>query len=306
MSATLNRLAHTGSGDALVPVLRCVLSASFLFLSACLPHAPQPPGTGAPRLVSTAPNLTECVFAVGAGDLLVGRTESCNYPAEAQRVPAVGGFGTPYLEPLLAAHPSHVLETVLADPDLRRRLEALGVPVVHVPCSHLDEIPDALRQIGGLTGHAPEAERVANALRQGILQARTQAAARAARPRVLLLFCADSPVTSGRRAFVSELLELAGGLNVGSAEDADYYHVSLEWLLQQNPDIILCLFDTAGRDPAALFENQTGWEALSAVRQRRVYTVSDLDTASRPGPRLLEGLAQLKHVLELDAQRKRE
>mgnify|MGYP001166114203 CR=1 FL=1 len=302
MSATRNRPVHTGSGDDLVPVFCCALFVFLCFLSGCVRPAPQP-DTSSPRLVSTAPNLTECVFAVGAGDLLVGRTESCNYPPEVRQIPSVGGFGTPYLEPLLAARPTHVLETVLADPDLRHRLEALHIPVVHVSCTHLDDIPQALLQIGGLTGHAKAAERVADALRTGIAQARADAASRTAHPRVLLLFSADSPVTSGRRAFVSELLELAGGVNVGSETETDYYHFSLEWLLKQDPDIVLCLFEAAGRNPVALFENQTGWKALSAVRQHRVYAVPDLDTASRPGPRLLEGLAQLKRILELDARR---
>ena len=294
---------QNGSKDTLVLALsRSVLALSIL-LSGCLRTEPQPDAARL-RLVSTAPNLTECVFAVGAGDLLVGRTESCDYPSEAvSRIPVTGGFGTPYLEPLLAVRPTHVLETVLSDPDLRRRLDALRIPVVHVPCSSLDEIPGAIRQIGTLTGHSNEAQRVAAALHAGIGAARADASALTSHPRVFLLFAADTPITAGRHAFISELLGLAGGTNIGSGSAADYYHISLEWLLTQDPDIILCLFATPVGDPVALFEKQTGWSALSAVRQRRVYTVPDLDTVCRPGPRLLEGLAQLKKVLTCDAQR---
>ncbi len=256
------------------------------------------------RLVSTAPHLTECVCAIGAGDLLAGRTESCDYPPEALRaVPVTGGFGTPWLEPLLAARPTHVLETVLADPEVRRRLDALKIPVVHVPCTRLDEIPGALRQLGSLTGHAPQAEQLAATIQRGIGNARAQVAASTARPCVLLLFAPDTPITAGEHAFIAELLELAGGINIGRDSSADYYHVSLEWVLEQNPDMLLCVFDTAGRPPLSFFEAQTGWKALRAVRGRRVYTVPDLNTVSRPGPRVLEGLAQLKAVLDLDARR---
>ena len=291
---------HTGGGRA---PSRAVHVGILLLLSGCLRPEPQPDAARL-RLVSTAPNLTECVFAVGAGDLLVGRTESCDYPAEAMsRIPVTGGFGTPYLEPLLTVRPTHVLETVLSDPDLKRRLDALHVPVVHVPCTSLDEIPGAIRQIGTLTGHSNEADRVAAALLSGIGSARADAAAQTNRPSVFLLFAADSPITAGRRAFVSELLGLAGGTNIGDGSAADYYHISLEWLLTQNPDIILCLFVTPAGDPVTLFEKQTGWSALSAVRQRRVYNVPDLDTVCRPGPRLMEGLAQLKKILACDAQR---
>ena len=274
-----------------------------LLFSGCLRTEPLADATRL-RLVSTAPNLTECVFAVGAGDLLVGRTESCDYPADAvSRIPVTGGFGTPYLEPLLAVRPTHVLETVLSDPDLKRRLAALHIPVVHVPCVSLDEVLDAIRQIGALTGHSDEASRVAAALCDGIGAARAGAAAQTSHPRVLLLFAADTPITAGRHAFISELLGLAGGINIGSGSDTDYYHFSLEWLLTQDPDIILCLFATPVKDPVTLFDKQTGWSALSAVRQRRVYTVPDLDTVSRPGPRLLAGLSQLKQLLAFDAQR---
>ncbi len=257
------------------------------------------------RLASTAPNLTECIFAIGAGDLLVGRTESCDYPPEdVRRIPVIGGFGTPYLEPLLAARPTHVLETVLADPDIARRLDTLHIPLVHVPCTRLDEIPDALRQLGLLTGHEARSQQLADMILAGISAARAETAATKPRPRVALLFAPDSPITAGRHAFISEMLALAGGDNIGNSSAIDYYHVSLEWLLKENPDMLLCLFETSAKDPVTLFAAQTGWRSLAAVLQHRVYTVPDLNTVCRPGPRVLEGLAQLKQVLSLDSKRR--
>ncbi len=286
---------------------RALARAAALLAAALLPagcaRQPTPPAPSGLRLVSTAPNLTECVCAIGAGDCLAGRTDACDYPPEVTRVPVIGGFGTPCLEPLLATRPTHVLETVLADPDVVRRLRALGIPVVHVSCSRLHEVPEALVQLGVLTGRERAAGQLAARLRAGLNAARAEAEGLAAKPRVALLFAPDSPITAGRHAFVAELLALAGGENIGDASDTDYYPVSLEWLLTQKPDLILCLFDVGSRDPAALFAAQTGWRSLDAVRQRRVYTVPDLSTVSRPGPRLLEGLAQLKALLARDAQR---
>lgn len=290
-------------GNRGVSGLPCVLLAAVAAFAGCSRPVPHSADTNGPRIVSTAPNLTECVCAVGAADQLVGRTESCDYPPEiARRVPVTGGFGTPSVEPLLAVRPTHVLETVLADPEVVRRLNAAHVPVLHVPCARLAEIPEALLQIGGLTGHTNEARTLANSIRAGIDSARAEAERRSGRTRVLLLCAPDTPITVGRRAFISELLEIAGGENVGSASDTDYYHVSLEWLLAQNPDLIVCLFETNTADPASLFERQTGWRGLDAVRQHRVYSVTDLDLVCRPGPRVLAGLAEFKRILRLDAQ----
>jgi len=255
------------------------------------------------RLVSTAPNLTESLYAIGAGDLLVGRTDVCDYPPEqVKNVPVTGGFATPWLEPLLAVRPTHLVETILADPESENRLKRLSISVVHVPILGLADIPGSLLQLGELTGHTTEATDLATTIRAGLHAAELESRALTEHPRVLLLFAPDTPITAGRHAFVSELLELAGGINVGRESQSDYYQVSLEWLIRQNPDVILCLFDTYAHDPCALFEQQIGWKALTAVRQHRVYALPDLNTVSRPGPRVLDGLAQLKHLLARDAR----
>jgi len=302
MARAPKRLKSVAGENRLVAACRILLVGSTFALVGCPRQAVQNPNAQGIRLASTAPNLTECVYAVGAGDTLVGRTESCNYPPEVGRVPVVGGFGTPWLEPLLAVRPTHVLGTVLADPDLRRRLDALHIPIIHVPCTQLDEVPAAIRQIGDLTDRHAEGERVANSLQTGIAAARAETAHRTIRPRVLLLLDASAPITAGSPAFISELLELAGAVNVGTGPTA-YYRFSLEWLLQQNPDMIFCCFETRSADPAAPFAAQNGWSALDAVRRHRVYAVADLDVVCRPGPRLMEGLAELKRILSLDARR---
>ncbi|MCL2105411.1 MAG: ABC transporter substrate-binding protein, partial [Kiritimatiellaeota bacterium] len=188
------------------------LIVALLLLAGCKRMAP-PPAEGGVRLVSTAPNLTEIVFAIGAGDLLAGKTDVCDYPPEAAPIPIVGGFGTPRLEPLLAAHPTHILESALADPSVRDRLDALGIPLVHVPCSRLDDIPAAILQIGGLTGREAQAQTLAEKIREG-LHSYGRHDDDTPLPRVFLLFAPESPITAGTDTFVSELLALAGGANV--------------------------------------------------------------------------------------------
>ena len=275
-----------------------LLAAALLTLTpaGCKRTGTQPPPSGAVRLVSTAPNLTEIVFAIGAGNLLVGRTDVCDYPPDAAHVPITGAFAKPWIEPLLAAHPTHVLESALADTSAKNHLDALGIPLVHVACSSLDDIPNAILQLGGLTGHATQAQALAAHIRAGLAEG--SASRPHPRPRVLLLFAPEPLITAGGGTFISEMLTLAGGDNVAAGvSKSEYFQVADEWLMRCDPDIILCLFDTQGRDPVSLFASRTGWQSLNAMRERRVKTVAGLDTVLRPGPRVLEGLAQLEKVI---------
>ncbi len=272
-----------------------------LLLGGC---ARKPPASAhAIRLVSTAPHLTEIVCAIGAGDLLAGRTDVCDYPQDQlASVPVTGGFGTPWLEPLLSVYPTHVLASLFADPALERRLATLQVPVVHIPSARLSQIGPAILQVGELTRHRAEAQALAERINTGLETARQSAARLDTRPRVAFLLTPETPITTGRQAFVAELLELAGGINIGRDSLQDYYHVSLEWLILQEPDLIICLFDIPAPEPSAFFAAQAGWRTLKAIRQRRVYTCRELSAVSRPGPRVLEGLAQLQEILARDAR----
>jgi len=280
-----------------IALLTVTVFCAWLPLAGC--KRAEPPQGDAPRLVSLAPNLTELVFAIGAGDSLVGRTDACDYPPEAVRIPAVGGFAMPRLEQLLAVNPTHILECAVEDASVKNHLSTLGIPIVNVPCSRLDDIPEAILQIGELTRREAQAQSLAEHIRTGIAHARASTASNTPRPSVLLLFAPDSPITTGTDTFVSDLLTLAGGDNAAAdAGGKGYFRISLEWLLTRDPDLILCLFDTQGKDPVSAFASRTGWQSLKAVRTGRVKTVADLDTVLRPGPRVLEGLEQLKACLE--------
>ncbi len=250
-----------------------------------------------PRVVSTAPCLTECLFAIGAGDRLVGRTDACNYPPEAAAVPVTGKFAKPFLEATLAAAPTHIVEMAWFDADVRRKFEEAGVPVVHVPCTRTDEVPSALRSLGALAGCPEEAEREARRLERGIAEFRQASRRGGRRPRVLTLVDATSPITIGPHTFLAEMVALAGCTNLTEKGVSDYYQISPEWVLKHEPDILLCLYRIGDGTPdayAAHYASQPGWRALRVVREKRICTVRDLDAVCRPGPRLLEGLSELR------------
>lgn len=278
-------------------------AAALLLLSAaagCLRRPPSPAGDGGtePRLVSLAPNLTEIVFAVGAGDRLAGRSDACDWPPAARRLPVAGGFGRPAAEAILALRPTCVLTTDLEDERSLAPLRRAGIAHHRIPCRRLDDIPAAMRAVGRLAGREEAGEEAAARLAAEIARLRAAAAAATNAPTVFVEIWDDPLITAGRRSFVAELVALAGGRNLGDELDAGYTAVSPEWVVRRDPEIILCLH-AAGGDAAALrrVAARPGWRHLRAVREGRVAGDLDPDLLLRPGPRLPEGVAILRRKI---------
>lgn len=271
-------------------------------VSGCGP-APAPRPDAPVRVVSLAPNLTEIVCAVGAADTLVGRTDFCTYPPNVvSNVPVIGGFGQPSLELLVAARPTHVIEVDLEDETIGRRIGELGIAHRRIPCRSLDDIPRAIHEVGRIVRHSGEADAMAAQMAARIGQLRSTPASTNA-PRVFVEIWSDPLMTAGRDSFVADLIRLAGGRNVGDAAEQDYYEVSNEWVITQNPDVIVCLV-MAGTVPAReLAMKRPGWDVIRAVRAGRVYDRLPHDILTRPGPRVLDGIEQLRMAIQGGEQR---
>lgn len=262
----------------------------------CKPAAVAPtrsPGTM--RIASTAPSLTEMVCAIGAGMMLVGRSEVCDYPPAVTNLPVIGGFGTPRAEAVAAVAPTHVLVTDWIDRSALDALTRRGIVPVKVPCARLREIPAACRQLGELTGQSTAAQALAEKIEQGMAAAGRGRRLSETPPRVLVLLSLDRPITVGRDTFITDLLELAGCQNVAAELTRSYSAFSMEWLVKANPDRILCLFMHAEKqDVAAILSTRLGWSSLRAVRNGAIDVPSDYNLLVRPGPRVLEGLRELR------------
>ncbi len=249
---------------------------------------------GARRVASLSPNLTEIVFCLGRGERLVGRSSACDYPPEAARVPVVGDFAKPFLEPLLLARPDLVVTTRPADPAIPGALARHGIRCLVLPDDCLADYPAALRALGRELDCAAAAEREAARLAAALAPA-GGALPPAPRPRVLMLFSLRPYVTVGRRGFVNELLAAAGAENLAGGEAQGYFTCSLEWVLSARPDVIV-IPKMGGMDVAGLLA-APGWRDLPAVRQGRVYADCDPDWLCRLGPRLALGAEWLREKL---------
>jgi len=264
----------------------------------CSPKQEPAKETAVVRVVSLAPSLTEMVCAIAGPEVLVGRTSACDYPPEAvKNVPVIGGFGAPSLETLLKLEPTVILETDLADETLGSQMDALGLHREPIRCRTLDDIPPAIERVGLLIGYEPQAHKLASELREGLAQLRAESAAMTTRPRVYAEIWNDPMMTAGKTTFLSEVVSLAGGENIGNEVEKDFFQVDPEWVLARNPDIIFCFY--MGRQGSArdTVLKRPGWQQVKAVTNGAVYDGLENNVILRPGPRMLDGIRLLRQKI---------
>ncbi|TLU81778.1 MAG: cobalamin-binding protein [Chlorobium sp.] len=252
-----------------------------------------------PRIVSLAPSLTEMIFAIGAGDQLVGRTSACDWPAAAAKVPVIGSFGQPSLELLAAIRPDIVVDVDLADEETGKKISALGLQRETFSCKSPDDIPVVLRKLGKLTGHTRVADSLALSITNGLEEFKEKAQ-HLTKKTVYLEIWDDPFWTGGEKSYTSALIAYAGGKNIGDIVNKDYFEISQEWVIQKNPDIIACMYMSKESSAANKVITRPGWESIRAVKNHQVYDSFDNNLFLRPGPRVLEGIAQLYRTIYSD------
>jgi iron complex transport system substrate-binding protein len=253
-----------------------------------------------PRIVSLAPSLTEMIFAIGAGDELVGRTSACDWPAAAARVPVTGAFGRPSLELLASIHPDLVVDVDLADKEMGKKISALGIQRESITCKSPDDIPTALRRLGKLTGHTREADSLALSISNGLATFKKKTESQKRKKTVYLEIWDDPFWTGGKGSYTSALIAYAGGENIGDVVEKDYFEISQEWVIKKSPEVIACMYMARESSAVDKVMNRPGWGSVAAVKNHRVYDRFDNSLFLRAGPRVLEGIAQLYRTIYAD------
>ncbi len=255
----------------------------------------------AQKIISLAPSNTELLFAVGAGSQVIAREEFSNYPQEAQALPSVGGSMGKYdTEKMVSLQPDLVLASPLTAPETLQALKDLGFTLVVVPNPiTLEDMYANIELVGKITGHENEAQELVASLKDRQQKILAVVAKASSKPKVFYELDASQdpakPWTSGPGTFIDQLITLAGGVNVGASLQGQWAQISLEELLVQNPDVILLGDANWGVTPESVAQ-RTGWEKLDAVKNGKVFPIND-DLISRPGPRQIDGLAELVRLL---------
>jgi iron complex transport system substrate-binding protein len=243
------------------------------------------------RIVSLNPVFTELVFALGAGDRLVGRTSQCDFPAEAARVPDVGLWLPPNVEAVLARAPDLVL--LYQSPSTAAaiaRLRALHVPAAAFRTDDLRDVSRLARVLGPVLGAEPAALRLADRYDSSLAALQRRWGRDPLGPVAVVAW--DNPlIVLGAGSFVSEMVELAGARNIFADVRSASAPMALEVLAARRPRAVL----VAGTGAAGFARPE--WQAVEAIRERRLMLLAD-PALQRPSPRAPGAIAALRSTLD--------
>lgn len=249
------------------------------------------------RVVSLAPSITEIVFALGRGDLLVGRTDYCDYPAEVKDIESVGSLMQPNLEKIASLKPDVVIAASHVTKEAVAKLEELGIPVAVLDYPQSFEgTYEAIVEVGKLLGAEDEAEAVIDSIEQDVLDVMS-AIGEGSRPRVyyVVSYGQYGDYTAGKGTFIDTLITMAGGVNVAS--DVEGWQYSAEKLLEKDPDIIIV---SKYWDTKKGFMSTSPYNQLTAVKKGNVVEI-DNNLVDRQGPRIGKGLKELARAIHPEA-----
>ena len=245
------------------------------------------------RIVSLSPSNTEVTFALGLSDRLVGVTEYCNYPPEAQDKELIGGFATPSIEKIVELEPDLVLASTIHAEEVPR-LEALGIAVLVVESSKLIDLYTSIALIAEVSGVTDSGEALIASMQERInaVEEIVSAVPSGDRVRVYYEVYSDPLMSAGEGAFINEIISLAGGINIFGDVAENYPQISAEVVAERQPEVILYpdLHGTADFVMEAM-TTRPGWESLPAVINKRVHAISD-DSFARQGPRVVEAVEE--------------
>jgi iron complex transport system substrate-binding protein len=242
------------------------------------------------RAVSLAPNLTESIFAVGAGDRLVGVTTFCNFPAEAQNIPKVGDTISPNMEAIVALKPQIVFVSTASQIEtFMKTLEQQNIAVFVTDPKDLNGVLTNLKQFGDIFGTASQAENTISSLQKRIsaVESKTQN-----NPVKVFVQISKEPLfTIGKDSFLTEIVRRAGGESVTANVPTAYPKLSKETASALNPAAIILSDSEDNREPNDVFAGS------DAVKNGKIFRI-DADIISRPAPRIVDAIERMANDLQ--------
>ncbi|MCA0352927.1 MAG: cobalamin-binding protein [Chloroflexi bacterium] len=252
------------------------------------------------RIVSLAPSNTEILFAVGAGDALVGVTKYCNYPEAAKSIDQIGGFSakTISIETIVALKPDVVFSGDESQQTVIDALAQANIPVIAIKAENFAAVYENINLIGQATNHPTEAAQVVAEMQTRIDAVTTKTKTLAAADKLSVFYeVYDEPLmTAGPQTFIGQMVELAGATNIFADVSEEYPEISAEEVVNRQPAVIIGPESHGDKLTIDLIAQRPGWSQIKAVKDGKIIVLNG-DMLSRPGPRLADALEALSQAL---------
>ena len=248
------------------------------------------------RIISLMPSVTEMVYDLGAGDLLVGATLYATSPPEASTLPRVGSYKHLDVEKIVRLQPDLCLAVRDGNPKhIVDKLVDLGVPVFVVDPRTLEEIKESVSLLGQVLDVPHNAEKITADMDRRLTAIDNAVKQIKFSPKVFFQIDAAPIISAGSNTFIDRLIVRAGGINMANGPKP-YPRFSWEDILKMQPELVIIASMAGGHTAEELKAGWKKWPQVPAVKNNRLYVV-DADLFDRPIPRLIDGLEQLLEIL---------
>jgi len=251
------------------------------------------------RIISLAPNITEILFALGSGEKVVGVTRYCDYPEEAIKREKVGGLVDPNLEKIIALNPDLIIGFRGNPLRTLERLRNMNLPLFVLEMgTDIESVFRLIEKIGIITHNEKKAQLSLQSLKanySGILSTLRNVRHE---PKVFLSLHGMDLWTCGKKSFLNDLINKARGVNIAGEIPMKWLNYNREQLIHENPEVIIVLSKSKQDFLKAKIwlKNEDSFGEIKAVTDDRIYFL-DENLATRPGPRLIQALDELAHLL---------
>lgn len=245
------------------------------------------------RIISAAPNLTEIIFAIGAGDLLVGRTTFCNYPSEVNKIQVIGDMLHLNFEKIVELKPDLIFLTVEGNTkELYDKLKSLNIQVYVTNPRNLNGILHSISNIGLILNRKQKADSLVSSIKKSLDEIEAK---KFKKQRAIFIVSISPLIIAGKSTFINEMMERVNLENISPKNSISAYPmISREEILDKNPDVII--LPSGNYSLNEILKVYPEWKNLNAIKKGKVIYV-DQDLFFRPGPRFIDAIKFLSEAL---------
>ncbi len=248
------------------------------------------------RIISMAPSMTELLYSLGLGDRIVGVTTFADYPEEAKNKEKIGSVSDPNVEKIISLKPDLVLTTSITKKEYYDRLNELDINIAGFQPTNIEETIAVMNKVGKLVGEEYLAKETTKKMTKQLNEIEDLVSEKLEnneRPGVFYEIWHDPLMTAGDNTFIDDLIETAGGSNIGAQAQGLWPQFNLEKLIAENPDVYISSHHSdAHTFTVEGLKARDNYDVLNAVKNDRVYFVEQ-NLITRPSPRIIIGLKEL-------------